>query len=234
MTDLIFRHDGTVALPTNGDPAVQAVLGYSRYFLGLDLGRNDPSAFVLLHDEQLPEWGPAGQQRLSERRRTVVWADRVRDTAYTDLARYTASMLAKPALQGRTTLVVDATGLGMPFCDVLTEGGIDHIAVTMTAGQNWTRRGNKVSVAKNVLLESLATGFETNALAIAANLLLKDQLLAEVQSFELETTAAGSLVLSGGGRGHHADMAIALALSFFASNALFGEFIEMVPIRGLY
>lgn len=220
MPELITLEGGRVVLPTNADPAIERVIGHSRYVLGMDLGRSDPSALVLLHDEQLPEYVAPLRQRLGARRRTVVWADRVADTAYTDLARHVAALLAKPTLQGRTQLVVDATGLGQPFCDVLTEGGIDHIAVTMTAGQAWQRKGNKATVAKNVLLETLATGFETGALDIAHDLPLREQLVQEVASFELETTAAGNLVLAGGGRGHHADMAIALALAWFASENL--------------
>lgn len=164
----------------------------------------------------------------------MVWADRVSDTAYTDLARHAAYLLAKPELQGRTQLVVDATGLGQPFCDVLTEGGIDHIAVTMTAGQSWTRKGNKATVAKNVLLETLATGFETGALDIAHNLPLRNQLVQEIASFELAATAAGNLVLAGGGKGHHADMAIALALAWFASERLLADFIGHVKLAGWY
>jgi len=216
----ITRPNGTVVLKANADPAIVRVSGHSRYYLGLDLGRNDPSALVLIHDEQLPAWVSTTQQRLTARRRAVVWADRIADTNYTDLARHVATVLAKSPLQGRTQLVVDATGLGQPFCDVLTEGGIDHYAVTMTAGQNWSRKGRKVSVAKNVLLENLATGFETGVIEIAKDLPLKDQLLLEVSSFELATTPAGNLILSGGGKGHHADMAIALALAWFASEHL--------------
>jgi hypothetical protein len=228
---MIYKDDGTVILKTGNDPAIDRVTGHSRYFLGMDLGRTDPSALVLIHDERLPEWASPVMQRLTARHRTVVWADRISDTAYTDLARHVASLLGKSPLQGKTQLIVDATGLGQPFCDVLTDGGIDHIAVTMTAGQSWQRSGNKATVAKNILLETLATGFETNALTIAADLPLKDQLLLEVQSFELATTSAGNLILAGGGKGHHADMAIALALAWFASEKLGRQGIRVTRLE---
>lgn len=75
-------------------------------------------------------------------------------------------------------------------------------------------------MAKNSLLECLATGFETGALEITHDLPLGEQLRQEVASFELETTTAGNLILTGGGMGHQADLAIALALAWFASDRL--------------
>ena len=124
----------------------------------------------------------------------------------------------------------NATGLGAPFCDVLTEGGIDHLAITMTAGASWTRRGHRVTVSKNLLLETLASGFETRALAIAHDLPLRAELITEIASFELATTQAGNLVLQGGGKGHHADMAVA----WFASSCLVGGVVREVRLTNWY
>ena len=50
------------------------------------------------------------------------------------------------------------------------------------------------------------------------------RLESRIASFELASTAAGNLVLQGGGKGHHADMAIALALAYFASENLLPGF----------
>ena len=224
MSELIKLDGGRVALRTHFDPAVERVIGHDRLFLGLDLGRNDPSALVLVRDKQLPEWGGGSGQVLGLRTRTVVFADRIRATSYTDIANHVAVMLAKRDLQGRTTLCVDSTGIGAPFCDVLSQGGIDHLAMTMTAGASWSRKGHRVSVSKNTLLETLASAFETSFLGIAHDLPLKTELMGEIASFELATTAAGNLVLQGGGKGHHADMAIALALAYFASEHLLPGF----------
>jgi len=49
MPDLIERPDGTLVLPSNADPAIlmNQALGWRRYSVGLDLGRNDPSALVV-------------------------------------------------------------------------------------------------------------------------------------------------------------------------------------------
>lgn len=234
MNEYVFRAGGKVALrvPDN-DPAVQRILGHSRFWLGMDLGRSDPSALVLLHDEQLPVYD-GSRQVLGPRTRTVVWADRIADTAYTDLSRHVAVILSKQQLHGRTKFIIDSSGLGQPFSDVLIEGGIEHYAATMTSGQAWKKKGRKITVAKNVLLETLATGFETGALTIAHDLPLKEQLLIEVQSFELGQTSAGNLILQGGGKGHHADMAIALALAYFGSEEIVEPLVEIIKLRGCY
>lgn len=91
-----------------------------------------------------------------------------------------------------------------------------RIAVTMTAGASLSRKGRDVTVAKTLLLENLAVGLETGALTIAHDLPGKQDLLNEVASFELASTSAGNLVLQGGGKGHHADRAISLALAYLS------------------
>ncbi len=91
-----------------------------------------------------------------------------------------------------------------------------------------------MSVSKNLLLETLAGGFETGALTIAHDLPLKGALMSEIGSFELATTAAGNLVLQGGGKGHHADMAVALALAFFASENLIGGYVGEYRLTGWF
>lgn len=232
MPDLIHLGGGRVNLRAGPDPAIERVTGHDRFFMGLDLGRNDPSAIVVLRDTQLPVWATSQRQELGRRTRTIVFADRIRLTAYTDLAAHVARLLSRSELKGRTKLAVDATGLGGPFCDVLKEGGVDHFAVTMTAGAAWSRKGHRVSVSKNLLLETLASGFETGTLEIAHDLPLRGELQSEIASFELATTGAGNLVLQGGGKGHHADMAIGAALAFFASENLTRGFVGEGQLEG--
>ena len=90
MLDLTFCPDGSVLVPSGGDPAAaHCPTGWSRAFLGMDLGRNDPSAFVLIKDQCVPvRSANGGRILLGARERTVVWADRVRDTSYPELAAY--------------------------------------------------------------------------------------------------------------------------------------------------
>ena len=70
------------------------------------------------------------------------------------------------------------------------------------------------------MLENMAVGLETQALTVAHDLGGKQDLLNEIASFELASTSAGNLVLQGGGKGHHADRAIATALAYLSATHL--------------
>lgn len=211
---LEFLKDGRVVLPSNADPAAagMSVTGWVRHRVGLDLGRNDPSALVVVRDECYPEFTGRGfEQRLGARRANVVFQETVQLYSYTDLADYLARKLKQIP---HWSLAIDASGLGAPFSSVLDQAGIEHYACVMTAGANLTTKGRDVTVAKTLLIENLAVGLETGVLRVADDLDGKQDLLNEIASFELASTSAGNLVLQGGGKGHHADRAIACALAY--------------------
>ena len=57
VNEHVWRPDGTVVLRCGFDPAsLRIVGGYRRFYLGVDLGQTDPSAFVVIQDERLPHW----------------------------------------------------------------------------------------------------------------------------------------------------------------------------------
>lgn len=214
------RKDGRVVLPSNADPAAagSTVYGWVKHHVGMDLGRNDPSAIVAVRDECYPHFTGRGfEQELGPRKYTVVFQETIQLYSYTDLADFLAKRLHKIP---NWSLAVDASGLGAPFSSTLDNAGIEHHAVVMTAGSNLSRKGKNVSCAKTLLLENMAVGIETGALTVAHDLDGKQDLLNEVASFELASTSAGNLVLQGGGKGHHADRAIALALAYLSATHL--------------
>lgn len=216
MPDLVHHKDGRVSLPSNADPAAAGTLvfGWVRHHVGMDLGRNDPSAIVVIRDECYPQFSGRGfEQELGQRRCTIVFQESIQLYSYTDLADFLAKRLGQIP---NWTLTIDASGLGAPFSSTLDQAGIEHHAVVMTAGANMSKKGKNVTVAKTILLENMAVGLETGALTIAHDLDGKQDLLNEIASFELASTSAGNLVLQGGGKGHHADRAIATALAYLS------------------
>lgn len=64
----VHLKDGRVVLPSNADPAAagHVVYGWVRHHVGLDLGRNDPSAIVVVRDECYLS-AASGDQRVSPR-----------------------------------------------------------------------------------------------------------------------------------------------------------------------
>jgi len=213
--------DGTAVLPTGNDPASERVTGYSRYWLGVDLAQaQDNTALVCVHDECLPMW-VGGRQALGPRQRTVVFADKFKGVSYPDVVSHVIRTMLKEPLRGRTRLVIDASGLGRVVSDLLREQRVQHHAIQMTVGQNWVEKDRYVNVGKTLLLETLSILFATGDLTFAHDLPLRTDILAELETFQLETTAAGNQVITQGKSGaHHGDLAIALAAACFASEHL--------------
>lgn len=234
MSELVYRPDGTVRIDTHGDPAAHGMeaVGWDRHTVGLDLGRHDPSALVVLRDRCLPELtGNGWKQKLGKRERICVHSESVVLDDFNDLASWVIQRLEQIP---NWTLTVDASGLGKPFSDILLQAGVDHWAATITAGSNISKRGNQVWVSKNRLIEGMASGLETQDLTIAHDLPTRAQLEKEIASFQLATTSAGNSVLQGGGKGHHADQAIALALAYLESEELQGGGFSVERVAGLY
>ena len=218
--------NGTVVLSTGSDPAVQSVKGWSRYWLGVDLAQaQDNTALVVVHDECLPQWGGGSRQVLGPRRRTIVFADKFRGVSYPDIISHVIRTLTKEPLLGRARLVIDASGLGRVVSDLLFEQGVEHHAIQMTVGQNWAKKGRYVNVGKTLLLETLSLLFATGDLTFAHDLPLREDILAELETFQLTETAAGNQVITQGKSGaHHGDLSIALSVACFASEHLLPGF----------
>ena len=135
------------------------------------------SPWAALSDRQLPEWSTP---LVPDARTTNTHGRLCRPYPRDGLYRHREPCglhTVEIRLDRSPQLCVDATGLGGPFCDVLTEGGIDHPAITMMASASWTRKVHRVTVSNNLLLETLARGFETRALAIAHDLPLRAKLM---------------------------------------------------------
>ena len=228
--------DGTAILPSGYDPAVETVKGFSRYWLGVDLAQaQDNTALVILHDECLPVWGVGSRQVLGPRQRTIVFADKFRGVSYPEIVSHVIRTFTKEPLRGRARLVIDASGLGRVVSDMLHEQGIGHHAIQMTVGQNWVEKGRYVNVGKTLLLETLSLLFATGDLTFAHDLPLRGDILAELETFQLETTAAGNQIITQGKSGaHHGDLAIALAAACFASEHLVPGFTGVGQIENYW
>lgn len=68
---------------------------------------------------------------MTKRRREIVRADHLPAMSYADLATVTRNLIMDPAIAGRAYLVVDASGVGRAFCDILN----------LTCGQSTSLQG---------------------------------------------------------------------------------------------
>jgi len=233
MGELIERADGSLVLPTANDPAIRRAIGWRRFWLGVDLAQaQDWTALVVVSDECAPIWD-GGVQALGARKRAIVFADRFRAVAYPDVVSHVIATMTRAPLAGRTHLVIDATGLGRVVSDLLSEARIDHTAIQIVVGQEWRSKGRFVNVGKHALLECLSVRFAASELTIASGLQLHAELMAELETFRLETSRAGNPVITQGQAGHHhGDLSIATACAVFASEHLVPQPIETVKLKG--
>ena len=234
MIDTPLYYDGeTVRLRTGNDPGVQRIEGHHRYVIAADLGSaKDPTGVTIIEDKQLPVLTDHGW-RLGERQCTLVFAERLREHRYTEIAEYLRALQQKPPLNGRSRLALDASGVGRGCSDFLLEGNMPHVAVQMVAGSSIRKAGRFWNVSKQVMMSELAVALEIGALRIAGDLPMQNDLMVELESFQTKQSASGIQVLDAGGSDHHADLAVSLGIGWFALERATG-FTGVGQLRGAW
>ncbi len=220
--DLHFLSDGRVVNETNQDPAIPRVTGYQRFWIAADLGQaNDYSATVVVKDQALPIVGD-NRVIVGPRERTIVHADRFRGVSYVDVCDYLIRLRNAPPFGGKSELAIDGTSIGRVVSDMLWDQGVDHKAVQMTGGQDWTKKGARyVNAGKTFMIENLAVLFASGDIKFAPDCPLRGEIEADLASFATTTTAAGNQIITQSRTtGGHGDLGIALILGGFASQYL--------------
>jgi hypothetical protein len=138
----------------------------SEYTIGLDLGqKQDHTAVSVL------EWTDTGDavrdpvtyEWKRERVMRLVHLERIGlGTAYPDIVNRAREIVNLPQLRG-CTLVVDATGVGLPVVDLLRAAHLDCriLPVTITGGVGESSRASGYSVPKRDLITGLQVLFES-------------------------------------------------------------------------
>src|SRR6266545_1294477 len=112
----------------------------SEYFVGLDLGkRHDYSALAVVERAKVKgDWDPVNWRHKMLTERSVRYLERIPlGTPYTEVIWQVDELMSSPALAGRCTLAVDATGLGAPVVDALKDMHMQCklLPVILTAGE---------------------------------------------------------------------------------------------------
>jgi hypothetical protein len=148
---LAYLPDGRVVNETDQDPAIPRVTGFSRYSIAADLGQaNDFTAIVAVKDQALPIVDD-GRVIVGPRERTVVFADRFRGVSYVSVVDYLIRLRNAPPFAGKSELSIDATAVGRVVADLMWEQNTEFHAITMTAGQEWSRKGRYVNAGKTFM-----------------------------------------------------------------------------------
>lgn len=233
--NLIYRANGEVVNDTNQDPGVPRVTGFSRYWLGVDLGQaNDFTAICAIMDERLPTVID-GRVKIGPRERTVVFADKFRGVSYTDVVQHLNRLRNAPPFAGKTELAIDASSLGRVVSDQLWDQGVPHHAIQMTAGQEWNRKGRYINASKTHMIETTSVLFSAGDLTFAEGLPLRKEIESDIASFSLTTTAAGNQVITQSRNASgHGDLGISLIVAAWASQHVTSQYITVGQIQNYF
>ena len=118
---------------------------------------------------------------------------------------------------------------------MLWDQSVDHKAVQMTGGQDWTRKGRYVNAGKTFMIENLAVLFAAGEIKFAHDLPLRAEIENDLASFSMSTTAAGNQIITQSrSTAGHGDLGIALIVGAFASQYLKPQCITVSQLRGYY
>ena len=188
------------------------------YFLGLDLGqRRNPSGLVLVERaEVFLELDRVTFERRRALRFRIGFLERVRlGTPYPDVVDRVREILHWPAVAGRCTLAMDATGVGQPVLDMLRKAklGCSIAPVIITGGERESHAGGLWHVPKRDLISGLQVMLEKRELGLPANLGATRMLTRELQDFQERATARGGASFGAWREGQHDDLVMATALA---------------------
>ena len=233
--NLAYLPDGRVVNETGQDPVIPRVTGFSRFQIAADLGQaNDFSAVVVIKDEALPIVDDT-TVIVGPRNRTIVYADRFRGVSYVDVVNHLIRLKNAPPFGGKSELAIDGTSIGRVVSDMLWDQGIDHKAIQMTGGQEWSKKGRYINAGKTAMIETLAVMFAAGEIKFAHDCPLRAEIEQDLASFSTQTTAAGNQIITQSrSAAGHGDLGIALIVGAFATQYLRPQVIGQHSLRGCF
>jgi hypothetical protein len=204
------------------DPSIHPAIARRDYFLGLDLGKlRDRTAIAILErSEQViaerdpATWAPARVTTCDFRylRRLPL------HTPYTTVAEHVTRIAGKLAKDGDCSLIVDATGVGVPVVDLLRAANAPWRLMPVTIGHG---AGEQYSdgvwrVPKRDLVAGLQLAFEHRNFRIASKLREAETLLEELTAMRATLRSSGVTRYESPGEAHD-DLAIAVALAWWGA-----------------
>lgn len=168
------------------------------YVLAADIGQvKDYTALVILksYNPQEPAHGLEERAR-DARRHDLVHAERFRELPYPEQVariqkRYSEVRRIAKKERASVTVVVDATGVGLPILDSLRSVQIPAEGVIITGGDSTSRSGNVTRVPKRELVSTLQIALQSGRLRIAKDLPLSSVLVSELQGFRAKISLSG-------------------------------------------
>jgi hypothetical protein len=173
------------------------------YVVGLDLGqKRDYTALTVVERGSGPVFALRHLERVPLK------------SSYLTVVARTKEIVRMTSANGPTTLVMDATGVGVPVFDLLQSTGIDAVSVTITGGRRISEAGAVLQIPKRELIRNLVTAFESGRLKIASSLECSAELIEELLNFKVRLNKrTGGEKYEAQGKTIHDDLVLSVALA---------------------
>jgi hypothetical protein len=176
----------------------------SRYFIGLDLGQKRDYTALAILDRSEGCYEVRHLERIQLCTSYSAITDRVHQLAYMTMR------------DGPTTLVVDATGVGLPVFDELSSWGLHPVGITITGGRAVSRAHGLIRVPKSHLIKNMVALFQSQRLRIGTGLSGSAELVAELLGFQVRINARSRREsYQAGKRDLHDDLLLAVGMACF-------------------
>ena len=175
------------------------------FFVGLDLGQKQDSTAVAIVE----------RHRGRQQRYDLRHLERVRlGTSFVDVVTRVNSLMTAAPLYGRTVLVLDATGVGLPVLDQFRHSGATPVAVSITGGTSVSRDGEFFHVPKRELIRSFVGLLESGRFRWSASLSLGSDFAEELLNFGVSINRrTGRESYAARGTTKHDDLVLAVSLA---------------------
>jgi hypothetical protein len=191
------------------------------FIIGLDLGQaQDYTAIVVVEKKEYMYEPKPAEYHVRHIERPPL------GTPYPDIVERVKTIFTSPQLKGKTTLVVDKTGVGSPVVDMLKRAGLNPlVAITITGGNTVNKDDDGYHVPKRDLVTNLQVLFQEGRIKVAKELKLSSILVEELLNFKVKIdikTAHDSY--EAWREGAHDDLVLATALACW-----YAEFRHPIP-----
>ena len=187
-------------------------------FFGLDLGQvHDPTAIAILECSEILigrslvtyEWITIRRSSFRHLERLPLGQD------YPTIVEHVRRLVSSPELGHRTTLIVDATGVGRPVVDLLRRAHLPCrlMPVTITAGDRETADSGTWRVPKRDLITGLLVLLQREEIDICGHLPESETLVKELGNIRIKVSLGGQDTYGAWREGEHDDLVLAAALA---------------------
>ena len=188
------------------------------HFCGLDLGQvHDPTALAVLETSEISigrslvtyDWITVKRRSFRHLERLPLGLD------YPTIVEHVRGLVSRPELGRRTTLVVDATGVGRPVVDLLRRAQLPCrlMPVTITSGDRETSDSGTWRVPKRDLITGLLVLLQREEVDICGHLPESETLVKELSAIRIKVSLAGHDTYGAWREGEHDDLVLAAALA---------------------